>query len=107
MSRFSLSMAKNPLFIYSTALPLTLLSNRVSQQFGTLSMVDIRLKTSSIGSDVKEGQPKSKADLCSFQSDNNFSSAMFSADLHYIVSQSSLNGSIDIWNAHTGEKIRN
>lgn len=102
VSRFSKLIATSPMFIYSTALPLTLSTSSVSRQLSALSTRPIKLGKSRINLDSDEKQISLRTDLRPFESDR-FTSTIFSADMRYVISKSN---SIHIWNAHTGEKIR-
>lgn len=103
VSRFSDLIAKHPMFIYSTALPLTFSTNSVSQQFTSLSISSIRLGMSRINLSTSEEQIGLKRESQPFQSDD-FFRAIFSADSRYVISCG--DKSVSIWNVHTGEKIR-
>lgn len=103
VSRFSDMIAKSPIFIYSTALPLSFSTNSASRQIISLFSSPMRLGNPRINHDVNEEHIVLRTDTQPSQLDDYFS-AIFSADSRYVISGGI--SSVCIWNVHTGEKIR-
>lgn len=100
MSRFSKAIAKSPISIYSTALPLTLSSNRVSGQYLELFKNHIKLRQPSIDYDIDKKwfgpDPISSGKISG--------SAVSSTDMRYLICRSDT--FVHIKNVNTGEEIR-
>ena len=86
MSRFSKVIAKSPVLIYSTALPLTFSTNSVAHQYHTLLAGHSKLRMARIDFEIGDEQSIAESILQAFQSDGAVTSAIFSADSHYVFS---------------------